>query len=197
MCEEERYYLKRITFIYCQDPFDQKKGTNIQEYHKQIMTFIKIYVVDDFTKEQNMPIIIAQQRFGRGGFPEYIHEIRFDFEKAVKGKELGKDTVLEFGKHTIDKLCDFLKAFKHLNNGHKTRPIAYWPPKGSENEIMMFGEVNEHGERPLVSRFHVPVHSRQQSQVFTQNFINPMFPTMFRDIPQFMKSSSKDEEEDE
>ena len=194
--EEKRYYLQRITFKYYQDPFKPSEATNIDEYFHQIMTFIRIYIMG-FEKEQKIPIIIAHHRNRRAGYPEYIHEIRFDFADAHKGHELSKDTVLEFGNNTIQKLTEFLRIFKHLNNGHKTIPIAYWPPKGSLNEIMIFGETDKNGKHSYVKKRYVPATSQDPFENFERNFVNPAFPTMFNDIPEFKKCFSKDDKEED
>ena len=195
--EEKRYYLQRITFKYYQDPFIQSGTTNIDEYVHQIMTFIRIYVIEDFEQEQKMPIIIAHHRNGRAGFPEYLEEIKFDFANAKKGRELSKDTILEFGSNTISKLCDFLKVFKHLNNGHKTKPIAYWPPEGSVNKVMAFGEKDKNGKHSFIKTLYVPVASEDQFEDLMRNFVNPELPTMFRDIPEVRKCFSKDDTDDD
>ena len=150
--DNERYFLQRITFKYCEDPFTRKETTNIDEYVRQIMTFINIYVMD-FAQEQKIPIIVAHQRNGRAGFPEYVSEIRFDFANAQPGQELKKDTVLDFYNKTLNKFSDFLKIFKHLNNNHKTKTVAYWPPEKPEKsdfKCKMLGEKDENGNVTVV-----------------------------------------------
>ena len=203
MCEcrgkgdNERYYLKKITFKYYQDPFEQKEGTNIEEYHRQIMTFIKIYVMW-FAQEQKQPFVISQQRNGRAGFPEYLKEIRFDFANAEPEKELKKETVLEFYNKTINQLVEFLKGFKYLNNGHKTQVIAYWPPEKPGYHMMMGGKKDENGKYPFSTVCCLPGVSQEEFMDFASAFVNPMFSSMMRDIPEFKKSFSKhDSEEDD
>ena len=205
MCEcrgegdNERYFLQRITFKYYEDPFTRKETTNIDEYVRQIMSFINIYVMD-FAQEQKIPIIVAHQRNGRAGFPEYIGEIRFDFANAQPGKELKKDTVLDFYNKTLNKFSDFLKIFKHLNNNHKTKTVAYWPPEKPEKsdfKCKMLGEKDENGKYPFAVCCCVPGVSQEAFDDFTSNFVNPMMGEMFRDIPEFRKAFTKDETEEE
>ena len=194
--DNERYFLQRITFKYYEDPFTRKETTNIDEYVRQIMSFINIYVMD-FAQEQKIPIIVAHQRNGRAGFPEYVGEIRFDFANAQPGKELKKDTVLDFYNKTLNKFSDFLKIFKHLNNNHKTKIVAFWPPE-QDHMVIAYGTKDENGKYPLSVGCCVPGVSQEEFMDFTNAFVNPMFSSMMRDIPEFKKCFSKhDSEEDE